>query len=437
MVQSFRRFGDQTETQFRHESTETPTGQILRCGWSLNGASGTMATHFGLENGKLSGHMQSGEQHESEEDEKIRFQQREWGGYYAVEQSLRKRPMSPGERRVVPGLLPFYNVVSNTVLEAGKPEVTSLLSDSVELLPVTCQLEIGDTRETHRLWVNAAGEILKSELDGVDQVTYRTDRATALSAGNSEFDLALNTSITVEGRPDDPHLWDVARYRIAAGDGTDLTELFPDDGQRQLVSPSGDHCVLDVIVDARGHALATKLDAELQRRLLAESVWIQTTDPRVAALAATIPAGPPENVVAAAETLVREHVETRNFNHAMGTAADVARTGAGDCSEHAMLLAAICRARGIPTRIAIGLVFVPHLNSFAYHMWNEALIGGHWVTLDATMERAGAGERVGAGHIKMADATFADAASLAKLNRVLTAMGALRVELLDLQAPHR
>ena len=40
------------------------------------------------------------------------------------------------------------------------------------------------------------------------------------------------------------------------------------------------------------------------------------------------------------------------------TAAEVARSREGDCTEHAVLLAALARARGIPARVAMGLVYV-------------------------------------------------------------------------------
>ena len=74
----------------------------------------------------------------------------------------------------------------------------------------------------------------------------------------------------------------------------------------------------------------------------------------------------------------------------------------GDCTEHAVLLAALCRARGIPARVAIGLVYVSAAQGFGYHMWNEVWIDGGWIPLDATIARGG----TGAAHLKLADSSL-------------------------------
>jgi hypothetical protein len=54
---------------------------------------------------------------------------------------------------------------------------------------------------------------------------------------------------------------------------------------------------------------------------------------------------------------------------------------AGDCNEHAVLLAALARASAIPARIEAGLAYLN--GRFYYHAWNLLYIG-KWVTVDAT-----------------------------------------------------
>jgi len=66
------------------------------------------------------------------------------------------------------------------------------------------------------------------------------------------------------------------------------------------------------------------------------------------------------------------------------SAAEVLRTGMGDCNEHATLLTALLRAMGIPARMSCGLVYTR--GRFFYHAWTEAYVGS-WVTLDATMNQ--------------------------------------------------
>lgn len=84
------------------------------------------------------------------------------------------------------------------------------------------------------------------------------------------------------------------------------------------------------------------------------------------------------------------------------SASETARTREGDCTEHAVLLAAMLRADGIPSRVVSGLIYADRFagerNIFAYHMWTQALLPlktnstdddtqptHHWVDLDATL----------------------------------------------------
>ena len=52
----------------------------------------------------------------------------------------------------------------------------------------------------------------------------------------------------------------------------------------------------------------------------------------------------------------------------------------GDCNEHAVLLAALARASGIPAQVEAGLVY--QKGRFYYHAWNVLYLGS-WVTADS------------------------------------------------------
>ena len=64
------------------------------------------------------------------------------------------------------------------------------------------------------------------------------------------------------------------------------------------------------------------------------------------------------------------------------------RSGQGDCTEHAYLLCALARARGIPARAAFGLVYKD--GRFIFHAWTEARIRDRWLPYDTTRGRYGA-----------------------------------------------
>lgn len=57
----------------------------------------------------------------------------------------------------------------------------------------------------------------------------------------------------------------------------------------------------------------------------------------------------------------------------------------GDCSEYAYLVAALNRAKRVPTRVLGGFVVPSNavLRSADYHNWNEVYLGGRWQVVDA------------------------------------------------------
>jgi transglutaminase-like putative cysteine protease len=92
-----------------------------------------------------------------------------------------------------------------------------------------------------------------------------------------------------------------------------------------------------------------------------------------------------------------------------------------------VLLAAMARARKIPSRVVVGVVYVASLSSFGGHMWTEVFINGLWVPLDATLGRGG----IGADHIKFADSSFSENDGVSPLSTFLplvSVLGKLQIE---------
>ncbi|MDX1683360.1 MAG: transglutaminase-like domain-containing protein, partial [Phycisphaeraceae bacterium] len=86
---------------------------------------------------------------------------------------------------------------------------------------------------------------------------------------------------------------------------------------------------------------------------------------------------------------VGRYVKTRDLGRGFDRASTVAQRAEGDCTEHAVLLAALLRRDGVPARVVGGLVymdrFVDHESVFAWHLWTQAWIDGRWVDLDAAV----------------------------------------------------
>ena len=111
-------------------------------------------------------------------------------------------------------------------------------------------------------------------------------------------------------------------------------------------------------------------------------------------------------------------------------ASRVARELRGDCRAYALLTAALCRAAGLPSRTALGLLYVERGATgpaLGFHMWTEVCIGGRWVGLDSTLGRGG----VDACHIKISDHSWVATRSLTPLLPADRVLGKMRAEVVS------
>jgi transglutaminase-like putative cysteine protease len=117
----------------------------------------------------------------------------------------------------------------------------------------------------------------------------------------------------------------------------------------------------------------------------APSATIESDDAAVIELAASLVGDERDPWLRALrlERGVYEHISKKSFGVAFASAAEVCRNRTGDCSEHAVLLAGVCRAAGLPARVAMGLVYLGGI--FGGHAWTEVWIDDGWVALDATV----------------------------------------------------
>jgi transglutaminase-like putative cysteine protease len=114
----------------------------------------------------------------------------------------------------------------------------------------------------------------------------------------------------------------------------------------------------------------------------------------------------------------------REFVIGFPTAAEVLETRRGDCNEHTALVAALCRAAGIPCKAVAGVVYLN--GAFYYHAWNEVYLdeasgGPAWLPIDAALGQWPAD----ATHIKFVEGDPAEQTA------IMTLFGNLEIEILS------
>jgi len=153
--------------------------------------------------------------------------------------------------------------------------------------------------------------------------------------------------------------------------------------------------------------------------------------------------------------LVHSHIESKHLSTAYASASETARTASGDCTEHAVLLAAVLKARKIPARVCHGLVYVEQggsaidgsvhdqaavgaggevqvteaIGQFGWHMWTQALINGKWFDFDATLH-SGA---YSVGHVLVGTSSMSDKEAHNNHMQMAALIGNLEMDLLEVR----
>ena len=179
------------------------------------------------------------------------------------------------------------------------------------------------------------------------------------------------------------------RYRLHIdGEGW----AWPETGEQHVERLGGD-IVLTICADCGREQPPTTSELEGYRT---GNASVQSTDPRVAAFAHSVTAGKRvDRRMSALVLAVQKHMNGAIDFRGYKSAREALDSRSGDCTEFAVLLAAVARARGIATRVVTGLAyssrFVGRSHAFGPHAWVQVWDGTRWVSYDAALGRFDAG----------------------------------------------
>jgi transglutaminase-like putative cysteine protease len=284
--------------------------------------------------------------------------------------------------------IPVENVV-------GPPTTVELPDGAPHLVPVSQVLQFPGAAMRSQAWVDAEQTLHKLTLPmlGVDLTLLACDRDCAL-APNQSSDVFARTLVTPPRALGKAEL-DGARYLLRSRDARILPHLPATGEQRVRRTDHG------MQLDIRRHAQAGD-EAPPQATDFVATDWLQSGAPEIVALArrGAGDASEPAERMRKLEHFVRDFIDDKNLGVGYASALEVARHPQGDCTEHAVLLAALGRAEGIATRIVNGLAWAPGFAGrdqvFVPHAWVQAWIDGRWQSFDAALDG------FDAGHIALA-----------------------------------
>ncbi len=350
-------------------------------------------------------------------------------GLYRLEHLFQERKPKPGDHFSLLRYEPTYNTVLAIRVTVKERENVPKGFLRVEMTADKLEARGASVQPPPVVWwlddhfVPVRRQI---ELDGLGTVLLtRSNRESAMAPAKPGRvgDIGLKTLIPLNRNLPNPYATRSAVYRITLRGDPDPGSALASDTHQEVRNRKDDTFELHVHPvsqpEHRGDGKAAPAE------FLQPCHFINCDDPHVKELArrAVGDETDPWRKARRLERWVKQNMRPDNAVP-LGPAGDVARQLRGDCRQYALLTAALCRAEGIPSRTAVGLLYVEKGRRplMGFHMWTEVWIDGQWLGLDGTLGRGG----VSAAHVKIADHSWHDTQSLTPLlpaNRVLGKMG--------------
>ncbi|MBI3407552.1 MAG: transglutaminase family protein [Planctomycetes bacterium] len=359
-------------------------------------------------------------------------------GLYGQQKMFKEKGLKPGDRFEFVSFEPSINLVVTQKVEAKDYEEVELFGGKMKqkLLRVETRTNKVQNVQLPPLftWVNddLTPVRMEMEIPGLGKVTlYRTSKQVATSKGAEAnlTDIGLSQFVRLKKSIPQPYETAAAVYRISIKDDEDPASAFSRDGRQEVKSVKGNSFELHV---KAGNNSAEKAVDAVGPEFSQSSYFINSKDRRVIdhAREAVGAETDPWKKALRIEKWVHSHMKSVNYE-ALATADHVARTLEGDCTEYAMLAAAMCRAEDVPSRTAVGLIYANVKGSpvFAFHMWTEVFVDRVWRPIDATLGKG----RVGATHLKISDQSWHEERTMTPLLPVIRVLGRVSIDVLRVE----
>jgi len=333
---------------------------------------------------------------------------------------LNTASLEPGDSFVLDTFDPMSLSTSEARVECIGRETITINGESLE----TTKLAIEGGGYTSMAWVDANDEIARIQMPfgfTLERASPDTAIAGTWAKGNkgeqaeAARDFVQMASIVPEGLTP---VRRATRMRVKLS-GLQESLAIPEDAAQRFL-PDGTLLVQQPAPDVEWRPAAAGAAQELQP-YLAGDLMVQSTHSKIQGRAQAI-ADESQSVWAKAHAIhgwVFENIEKKAVL-SFPSALEVLEQREGDCNEHTVLFAALARAAGVPTRIAVGIVWSEEYQGFYYHAWPE-VYAGRWVWMDPTLGQPVAD----ATHIKLLTG------GIEAWPRLVGFLGALEVEVLE------
>jgi hypothetical protein len=353
-----------------------------------------------------------------------------------------KNGLKAGTEYTVDVFSPGITQAVGTKVTVGETKQVDLLGRVVKLTEVTTLLTMpGAGQMTSISYVDAELRALKSVMPIAGMQVEMVDCAKEFALGNNDVLDLIDKMFVKSPEP----IEDVGSalsitYTLNPGQGANFTIPSTDNQTAQRLPDGKISLTIKPVTVSSGGTLPYQGNDPKLLEAVKPNRYLQSDDKRVVDLARKA-VGDAKDATEAArriESFVAQYIENKSFSVGYASAVEVVESRQGDCSEFAVLTAALCRAVGIPAQVVVGVAYVKEfagLQGFGGHAWVQAYLGGDewgqggkWVGLDSAFKSGGRGG-YDPGHIALAVGN----GDPADFFNMATALGQFKIEKIDVQ----
>ncbi|PIV20389.1 MAG: hypothetical protein COS40_12765 [Deltaproteobacteria bacterium CG03_land_8_20_14_0_80_45_14] len=290
-------------------------------------------------------------------------------------ETLNAESLRPGESRT-------FQVFDPTTAAQRPVKVVMLAEETIPIMgrqESAKKVSVDFIGVSQFAWIGKDGAILKEEGSlGIKLERVTREEALQKIALLPNTDLAEVASIPVDSVLNDVDRLTELKLRL---DGFEEKDIFLNGGRQSLKDK-----VLTVRRESISNLSSQKIGEkvpDLIKTYLEPTPFIQSDHPEIQAKVKEI-VSPDDSAVVKVYKLiewVNKNIQKRPVV-SVPNALETLRNRVGDCNEHAVLIAALARAAGIPAQVEAGLVY--QNGRFYYHAWNVLYLGA-WITADSVM----------------------------------------------------
>lgn len=346
---------------------------------------------------------------------------------------MKEKGLEPGTKLSFQTFAFDYGKIATATLEVIGMEETELLDNGKgTYLHLTNSVDAMPGMKVHE-WLDDNYDVMKTSVSvmGLTIESFRTTKERAVKAVGAELksDLVKKTILRSNVKLPRPHRLDSVLYRFKTKDqeqtippsfGDSRQEFLENDGRTAKV------LICAQLPEKPQTRPITNPPPELLE-YIEPNAFIQSDYPALKAKALEVVGEETDAWKAACllEKFVHHYIKNKNHGTAFASAAEVFENPKGDCSEHSVLLTALCRAAGIPARVVFGYMYVSGI--FGGHMWSEVWIGDQWYPIDAVNGRG----RVGPTHITFTTSSLKNGGLTDAYANLIQTTGTIEITILE------